>query len=546
MLSRRAEERAVTAEMLHSLASILTGTDYPLTNFDALWQNILLYNEHTWGAAGSINSPHSEQTVKQWAVKASYAHDSDAESRELLDSGMSKLAGMVPAADLVVFNPLAWSRNSVVKTDTQGGAMQDVASSKFYECQNLPEGGSCFVADNLPSIGYRTYHNVGLKIPPPPDAVQISGNQMENEFYRVTLNPQTGGIQSIYDKQLGRELVDTNSQYNLGELVYVTGGAGTYAIHSDLVNLPPPHFEYHPQTGVKIESLNGPVFGELDSEATAMNFPKLALRVRLYKGIKQLDLIFEMDKTETLDKEAAYLAFPFAPDARQGGLWLDYPDEITKPQQDQHASACRDWYAVQRWLAVSDGDDTVELSSLDAPLFTLGQMTASTWPTEIPLDHGHVFGYLMNNYWHTNYKASQGGHFVFRYSLTSIAGGFSKNKAVVDGWNMYCPAVAASGGNNPNPLLAAAAGSLVRVEPAGLPLTTIKEAEDGSGFIFRTCDYSGAGGKLELTLPRRANKVIKCNLVETELGKVQGHAKTVAAPIKPYAPMTLKVEFPPL
>ncbi len=540
-LSRRAEERAVTAEILHSLSSIMTGADYPRTNFDELWQNILLYNEHTWGAAGSIHSPHADQTVKQWQVKAQYAYDADAESSNLLDSGMSQLAAMVPASDLVVFNPLNWSRKAVVKTDA-AGAVQDMKTKEVYYCQKLPEGGNCFIANDLPSVGYRTYQQAAIT-DIPPDAVQISGNTIENKFYRVTLNPQTGGIASIYDKQLGRELVDNHSEYDLGELIYVTGGKGTYAIHSDLVNLPPPHFEYHPQTGVKIESINGPVFGELDSESTAMNFPKITMRVRLYKDVKQLDLIYELDKTETLDVEAAYLAFPFAPDPRQGGLWLDYPDEITEPLKDQHTSACRDWYAVQRWLAVSDGDDTVELSSLDAPLFTIGEMTASTWPREIPVHRGHVFAYIMNNYWHTNYKASQGGHFVFRYSLTSSAGEFSKRDAVVAGWNMYCPAVAAKGQQNDKPLFSAAADSLVGVSPLDLPLSTIKGAEDGNGFVFRCCDYSGDGGTLKLALPKPASAAVKCNLVETDEGEAKGHGKHVSAPLEPYAPASVRVTF---
>jgi alpha-mannosidase len=540
-LSRRAEERAVTAEMLHSLASIMTGAEYPGTNFDGLWENILLFNEHTWGAAGSINNPYSDETVGQWKVKAGYAVDADAQSRELLNSGMNELAGMVPASDLVVFNPLAWSRNAVVSTESTG-AVLDMKTKRISPSQLLPEGGSCFIADDLPAIGYRIYREIGLK-EIPPDAVEISGNRIENEYYRVTLNPKTGGIASIYDKQLGRQLVDSRADYDLGELIYRTGGEGTYAIHSDFNNLPPPQFTDHPQTGVNIESINGPVFGELDSHATADDFPQITMRVRLYREIKQLDLIFELDKTETLHKEGVYLAFPFAPDARQGGLWLDYPDEITEPLKDQHASACRDWYSVQRWLAISDGEDTVELSSLDAPLFTIGGMTACTWPRELDLERGHVFGYIMNNYWHTNYKAEQGGHFVFRYSITSSAGGFSKREAVMRGWDMYCPAVAARGEGDHKPAFSSPVASFAQVKPVGLPLTTIKGAEDGDGFIFRCCDYSGEGGTLELTLPRPAREVVKCNLVESNEGKVNEYGRRVSLPLTPFAPASLRVNF---
>jgi alpha-mannosidase len=540
-LSRRAEERAVTAEMLHSLASIMTGADYPETNFDGLWENILLFNEHTWGAAGSIGDPYGDETVGQWKVKAEYAVDADAQSRELLNSGMGELAGMVPASDLVVFNPLAWQRNAVVDTES-AVAVRDMKTKRIYPCQTLPEGGSCFVADELPAVGYRTYQRAVLKNIPP-DAVRISGNQMENEYYRITLNPVTGGIASIYDKQLGRELVDTNAEFNLGELIYVTGGEGTYAIHSDLKNLPPPQFADHPQKGIRIDFENGPVFGEMDSHATADDFPGITMRVRLYRGIKQLDLIFELDKKESLHKEGVYLAFPFEPDARQVGLWLDYPDEITEPLKDQHPSACRDWYSVQRWLAVSDGEDTVEMSSLDAPLFTIGGLTACTWPRELSLQRGHVFGYIMNNYWHTNYKAQQGGHFVFRYSITSNAGGFSKREAVMRGWNMYCPAVAARGEGNHKSMFSAFADSFVRVKPIGLPLTTIKGAEDGDGFIFRCCDYSGAGGTMKLALPKAVREVTGCNLVETDEGKMRGRGRRVSVPLTPFAPASVRVTF---
>ena len=292
LLSRRAEERIVTAEMLHSLAGILGKAAYPKDKFDEVWHDILLYNEHTWGASASVRQPEAEQTVKQWQVKAAFAMMPMPRSRRspcLLEC-RSLLAAIAPPADLVVFNPLAWSRSALVTTDLPG-AVQDRATKKISLCQSLPEGGNCFLADDLPSIGYRSYDSTPVG-GPASDAAEFSGHQMENEFYRVTLNPKTGGVQSILDKQTGRELVDPDREQDLGELIYVTGGDGTYAIHSDLDNLPPPRFEYHRQTGTKIEHSVGPVFGELSSESSAQNFPKIKMRIRLYRGMKKLDLTF--------------------------------------------------------------------------------------------------------------------------------------------------------------------------------------------------------------------------------------------------------------
>ena len=191
---------------------------------------------------------------------------------------------------------------------------------------------------------------------------------------------------------------------------------------------------------MRVTQANGPVFGELASEATADKFPKITLRVRLYKGLKRIDVRCELEKEETTAKEAVYIAFPFALETAGGGLWLEYPDAVTEPLKDQHSSACRDWYAVQRWLAASDGQATVVLSPLDSPMVTLGGMTASTWPRQLSLKRAHVFAYVMNNYWYTNYKASQGGRQVFRFSLTSARGGFSKRDAVERGWEMYLAA----------------------------------------------------------------------------------------------------------
>jgi hypothetical protein len=540
-LCRRAEERAVTAEMLHSLAAVLSGAEYPKSGFDDLWRDILLYDEHTWGAWCSISEPNSEQTVKQWEVKGSFARQADEISRRMLNDGLAKLAALTPAADLVVFNSLSWPRKDIVLTET-AGAVEDLATKKTIPSQALPEGGGCFLASDLPSVGYRSYRNT-VSAGSFKDAARIAGNEMENEFYRVLVDPQTGGLKSVFDKEAGRELVDAESDYRLGELVYVSGGEGTSAVHSDLKGLPAPQFTTHRQTAIGLKHINGPVFAELSSEARAEKFPKITLRVRLYHGLKRLDLRYELDKEETTAKEAVYIAFPFAFEVEKGGLWLEYPDAITEPLKDQHASACRDWFSVQRWLAASDGDAIVVLSPLDSPLVTLGGLTASTWPRRLSLSRAHVFAYIMNNYWHTNYKASQGGPFVFRFSITSRRGAFSKREALAQGWEMFCPPVARHGQGGRRALLSAAAKELLAVQPAGLPLLAFKPAEDGTGYIFRLWDFSGNAGQAILTLPKPAASVFSCDLVEINARDGKSRGKTISAPFGAFGPVTLKVRF---
>ena len=105
------------------------------------------------------------------------------------------------------------------------------------------------------------------------------------------------------------------------------------------------------------------------------------------------------------------------------------------------------------------------------------------------------------------------------------------------------PPVAQAGGGPLKPVLSAPVESLVGVAPAGLPLMAFKQAEDKQGFVFRVCDFAGVGGKLKLTLPKPARETYTCDLVEAHAVKQDSHGKTVTAPLKPFAPMTVKVQF---
>ena len=46
---------------------------YPADEFYAAWRDVLLYNEHTWGAHCSISQPDSPFTLSQWKIKQAFA-----------------------------------------------------------------------------------------------------------------------------------------------------------------------------------------------------------------------------------------------------------------------------------------------------------------------------------------------------------------------------------------------------------------------------------------------------------------------------------------
>ena len=64
-----------------------------------------------------------------------------------------------------------------------------------------------FLAEAVPSVGYRTYYLEPSSSPPPPEK-QLTGDTMENDYLRVVLGD--GGLKSLYDKRLKQEILRTD------------------------------------------------------------------------------------------------------------------------------------------------------------------------------------------------------------------------------------------------------------------------------------------------------------------------------------------------
>jgi alpha-mannosidase len=189
----------------------------------------------------------------------------------------------------------------------------------------------------------------GTQAPPAP---RRSGETtVENDYYRVQVDPATGSLASFYDKQLGRELADAGSPYKFGQYLYVTGGDGNTKMINPFSTLPPGHLEEHPASNGRYLGVEHMPWGDsLLLVSSGVNTPKIEAEILLFKQHKKIEVRYNVQKTYTNNKEGVYIAFPvaasaphFAYSAQQG--WLD-------PAKDLMRGASLEWFNIQYWITL--------------------------------------------------------------------------------------------------------------------------------------------------------------------------------------------------
>ena len=133
------------------------------------------------------------------------------------------------------------------------------------------------------------------------------------------------------------------------------------------------------------------------------------------------------------------------------------------------------------------------------PLAEIGRMTDETprakgrraWRTEVGPSQT-VYSYVMNNYWHTNYKADQEGPSLFRYAIVPH-GPFSAPDIVKRGLEAVRPLlVTAPASPSPTP-------PLLSVRSSSVVATSVVPAEAGTGLLVRLYNPSGAPAEAALS-----------------------------------------------
>lgn len=530
---RWAEARGQTAEKLATLAQQVN----PILRADTselgkMWTSMVLMDEHTWGAYNSVSDPGSEEAINQLVIKDQFAQSAAAETDFITRRSMENLSDAIPVGtgSIVVFNTLNWKRSGSVAMDIdKTQEIVDSSTNQPVPTEVLSSGAAFkhvrFTAQDIPALGYKVYS----VRPSPDEPLAPKAEQsatLESPYYKVQLDPETGAVRSIYDKQLQREMVSQESPYRFGEYLYVTGGdkAPNSILHYDRVS-PTPELTIHPSQGGKILSVTQTPSGQVAHlESTAFNTPSIKTEIRLFNQEKKIEFIEDVDKTEVVSKEAAYFAFPF--DLKHPQFQYEIQNGVVDPAKDLYAGAGYEWFTAQHWVSAQQDGFSGTLMPLDAPLVTLGDINRGLWPEKFGERPGTIFSYAMNNYWDTNYRASQGGHFTFHYVVTSAA---STDSAALSrmGWEEITPLEANTitsqdkavnqlppgdpnregehanvpANLNPSLHLDAKQQGFLEVDDPNILLETMKPAEDGHGSILRFLDFGGTERAVTVRLP---------------------------------------------
>lgn len=157
---------------------------------------------------------------------------------------------------------------------------------------------------------------------------------------------------------------------------------------------------------------------EIDYELVGARMARIELR--LSKHRPEAEVAFRTNKESIWDPENVFLALPFG--CGEGSqIWLDKAGAGVRPVVDQLPGTLTDWYCLQSGYAVCGKAMGIAIACLDVPLLQLGplepgirMLADGNLPERRP---GDAFGWLMTNYWETNFEASLGGFHEFRYRI---------------------------------------------------------------------------------------------------------------------------------
>ncbi|HSD64979.1 MAG TPA: glycoside hydrolase family 38 C-terminal domain-containing protein, partial [Ignavibacteriaceae bacterium] len=533
--NRLSEITLTNAEKFSSLSHLLFKGNYRSNDLEEAWQGAMLNQFHDLLPGSGIREIYID------AMKT-YQHTLDI-GNFVGDEALNNIARNVNTSfikkgrPVVVFNSLSWNRNDVVELKMPEGDLTNYAvydkNSNEIPSQLINDdtykNKIVFIAEDVPSYGYKVYYLKEKNNPSLSQNKLSSNNVIENEYFRVTVDPDSGWIKSIYDKKNGKEILAGE-----GNRLQMLEDKPTAW---DAWNIGWTGVEF-PTTFKKIElKENGPVRTVLSvyhdylkpgvvKDFPTPNFPNTFFRqdIILYEGIDRIDFLTDVDWWE--DKTMLKVEFPLTVQDTDATYEIPYGTIQRTTQRNNPWNKARFEVSAIRWADVSNNGYGVSLLNnskygydVKNNVMRLSLLRSPKWPDP---------------------TADRGEHEI-KYSLYPHKGDWKEANTVNMGYNFNYRLVPMFTDVHKGTL--PAEYSFVKMNAPNLVLTTFKKAEDENAYIFQWYESAGKNTDAEIEFPEAPVKILKSNIMEEngEPLKVNGKKLKISTPKN--SVMTLKVYF---
>ena len=522
-LNRLAEVKLMTAERLAALGSWF-GEPYPKGSLDGAWERLLFNHFHD-----IVGGSHTDDVYNQAMNRyASVVCTSDEVAERALDAISRRIDTSGLRYPLLVFNPLSFSRTDVCRYIAV--FREHVEDFSVYDdrgeevpCRvldkRLRENGGIrtvlfeFLAEDLPPLGYAVYSIVPKE---PKEAFGPSeGTCIENEFYRVELEPETGYVKSIFDKVNGREVLDS-SDFLGNELVAIKEE------EPDLegrLGLTDKVFRGKDYPGCTITCERTPLASVLRVEGRFEGCRRVQ-EVVLYRRIPRID--FRTTLADFKGKDLfVKLCFPLRLDWGKVSIKHEMPYCVSPRPEG--------YYCAQTFVDCCDGKYGVAL---------VNKGTAGYWVEGGKLEM--VLLRALSDYkgYYAPLAAEEGTH-EFEYSLYPHPGGGTSFDVVKVAHGFNNPILVVGTDEHPGEL--GRRSSFVSVAPEEFEVTVVKKAEDGDGIVLRGWETTGKDAQVTMEFSRPIGEAWLVNLAEGRISPLRVQGNGVTFPCKGFEIVSVMV-----
>lgn len=466
-------------------ALLIAGKEYPQADLDRIWKEVLLYQFHDILPGSSIARVYHESLERYKKLME--------ETQELIDESYCAIINSIDTGNTsnpaIVVNSLSWDRHEWIEWD-----------GKWIKAQ-------------VPAMGYKV---VDLDSHDEPPILEVKDKDiLENDKVKLTFN-QDGTIESLYDKECEREVLDGKEASN--RLV-------VFEDYGDAWDIP-----------IGYDEIPGSLFTLVDS-TTYIDGPRVIRRntytygkssltqdVILTAGSKRVDFKTVVDWKE----DNKMLRSLFTVDAFSDHVTCDIQFGNIKRPTHENTSWDMAKYEIcaHKWVDISQGDYGVALLN-DC------KYGYKVWDNNISIN-------LLRSPDYPGHEADRAVH-EFTYSLFPHSGDYDDGYVVREGYELNMPLrIIRAKGDTLNSTLGIEA-SFMTLDDENIIVESIKKAEDSQDIIVRLYECHGKSTCAELNFGFDVKDIRLVDLMEQDIDDNRLDKRSNKLKFKPYEIHSIKV-----